>query len=218
MATKTATKAAKTTGRTELEKAIERVDASDALAKIAAESQKPRVLIWKSSDKPETWSRYAVKENDLKLGFAESFDQAMKRAKNKFPASRVDHDPKMTDKLAKGLKKKFEATITAAGGTVQGAPTETIKSKTGKGPGKAPKEETPDKSEQIEDLLEELRAATDPDDKKKIRRKLRARGHYGGLGERVTAKTGPKPAGTKKPAKQEEPDDEDEELDLDDED
>lgn len=200
--------------RTELEKSLKRVDASDALAKVAAESQKPRVIIWESS--PGVWSRYAVRENDLKLGFAESFDSAMKRAKNKFPGARIDHDPKMTDKAAKSLKTKFEAVVEAAGGTVQGKATSkpviVPKGKKGKAP---PKEETPGKEEQVADLLEELRNATDGDDKKRIRRKLRARGHYGGLGER----TGPKPTtkATKAKKPKAEPDEDDIDVSDDDE-
>lgn len=58
-----------------------------------------------------------------------------------------------------------------------------------------------EKQEQIDDLLDELRKSTDPDDKKRIRRALRARGHRGGLSaereakkakEAATAKAGKK--------------------------
>lgn len=37
--------------------------------------------------------------------------------------------------------------------------------------------------EQIKELLEDLKASTDGEEKKRIRRKLRLRGHFGGLGE-----------------------------------
>jgi hypothetical protein len=203
-----------TAPRTELERSLKRVDASDALASIAEASQKPRVLVWQSS--PGKWSRYAVKENDLKLGFAESFDSAMKRAKNKFPLARIDHDAKMTDKQAKALKKKFEATIDAAraeaGKPALARDAAPIKGKNGKSPGKAPADNDPSKEQQIADLLDELRGTTDPDEKKRIRRKLRARGHRGGLngapGKKAKTKA-PKPA---------DPDDEDDDLDTDDDD
>jgi hypothetical protein len=39
-------------------------------------------------------------------------------------------------------------------------------------------------AKEVKGLLNELRATTDGDEKKAIRRKLRARGHFGGLGER----------------------------------
>ncbi len=41
---------------------------------------------------------------------------------------------------------------------------------------------------EVAKLLEQLAAETDGDAKKKIRRKLRLRGHYGGLGQRVSRK------------------------------
>lgn len=210
-------KTKQTAPRTELEKSLKRVDASDALASIAEASQKPRVLIWESE--PGKWSRYAVKENDLKLGFAETFDTAMKRAKNKFPAARVDHDSKMTDAKARALKKKFEAVVEAAGGKVQGKGAEVIKpgKGKGKGPGKEPTvREDASKAEQVKDLLDELRAATDPDEKKRIRRKLRARGHRGGLGAERPVPTASK-AKVKATRPDIEPDDEDDE-DMDDDD
>ena len=47
--------------------------------------------------------------------------------------------------------------------------------------GELPKEEV--KAEIVE-FLDDLRKATDPDDKKRIRRSLRRRGHRGGLGEK----------------------------------
>lgn len=186
----------KTAPRTELERSLKRVDASDALATIAKQSQQPRVIIWESS--PGKWSRYAVKENDLKLGFADSFDTAMKRAKNKFPNARVDHDAKMTDKQAKAIKKKFEATIDAAraeaGKPALARDAAPIKGKQGKSPGKAPADNDPSKAEQVADLLDELRGTTDPDEKKRIRRKLRARGHRGGLNGAPGKKAKGKPA------------------------
>lgn len=39
-----------------------------------------------------------------------------------------------------------------------------------------------EKAKQIADLLDELRACTVKNEKKRIRRKLRSRGHFGGLG------------------------------------
>jgi hypothetical protein len=51
--------------------------------------------------------------------------------------------------------------------------------------GRKPLEETLSEAEinkQVRDLLKELKVATDVDDKKRIRRALRRRGHAGGLG------------------------------------
>lgn len=36
---------------------------------------------------------------------------------------------------------------------------------------------------EVKELLQDLTAATDPDDKKRLRRMLRRRGHRGGLGK-----------------------------------
>ena len=45
-----------------------------------------------------------------------------------------------------------------------------------------------EREEQVSELLDDLRNEKDPDQKKRIRRALRARGHYGGLGSKGAAK------------------------------
>jgi hypothetical protein len=43
--------------------------------------------------------------------------------------------------------------------------------------------------QEIKDLLRDLEVSTDPDEKKRIRRALRLRGHWGGLGKVTRKKT-----------------------------
>ncbi len=68
--------------------------------------------------------------------------------------------------------------------------------------------------EEIKDLLSDLEGSTDPDEKKRIRRALRVRGHRGGLGEKKlitmpdaevkdTKVAAPKPKGKRAAAKKE---------------
>jgi hypothetical protein len=56
-------------------------------------------------------------------------------------------------------------------------------------------------AKEVKSLLIELRATTDGEVKKGVRRKLRARGHFGGLGERATKKTAKKQVVKNKRAK-----------------
>jgi hypothetical protein len=61
--------------------------------------------------------------------------------------------------------------------------------KEGRGAGKLTERLSPAELEkEVQGLLKELKASTDGEDKKRIRRLLRARGHKGGLGERPLPK------------------------------